>query len=110
MEVKVKIDKQKVHAKYGGKCAYCGRKITVKEMQVDHFHAKIYGGNDDLDNLMPACRDCNNYKYNYSLEQFRRYIEDIYRQLSISAKWRIAERFGIFEKKNNKVTFYFEQE
>jgi 5-methylcytosine-specific restriction endonuclease McrA len=25
----------------GGHCAYCGREINVKEMQIDHFNAKI---------------------------------------------------------------------
>jgi 5-methylcytosine-specific restriction endonuclease McrA len=103
----MKIDRKKVHGKYGGHCAYCGKKIDIKEMQVDHFNAKIYGGKDDFDNLMPACRQCNNYKYNYTLEQFRNYIKDIYKVLGVG-KFAVAERFGIFERKNDNVKFYFE--
>ena len=26
-----------VWKKYGGRCAYCGREIAYKDMQVDHF-------------------------------------------------------------------------
>jgi predicted restriction endonuclease len=26
-----------IHEKYNGHCAYCGIKMTIKEMQVDHL-------------------------------------------------------------------------
>ena len=29
--------RQSVYEKYGGRCAYCGRKIEYNDMQVDHF-------------------------------------------------------------------------
>lgn len=32
-----KIDRKAVYAKYNGHCAYCGRKIEYKDMQVDHL-------------------------------------------------------------------------
>jgi 5-methylcytosine-specific restriction endonuclease McrA len=103
------MKKEKIHKKYDGRCAYCGKEITIKEMQIDHFTPRIYGGTDDCDNLMPACRDCNNYKYSFSLEQFRMYIENIYNELGKTAKWRVAERMGIFERKNVRIKFYFEK-
>ena len=31
-----KAMRQQVYEKYGGHCAYCGRQIEYKEMQVDH--------------------------------------------------------------------------
>jgi 5-methylcytosine-specific restriction endonuclease McrA len=105
----MKIDREKVHNKYSGHCAYCGKEIAIKEMEIDHLKPRIAGGTDDFDNLMPACRDCNNYKYHYSLGLFRNYIEQTYTQLAATAKWRVAEQFGIFERKNNKVKFYFEK-
>lgn len=72
-----KSKREAVYRKYNGHCAYCGREIACKDMQVDHFHPlRAWGiedaGTDDLDNLMPACRMCNHYKRANSLETFRR--------------------------------------
>lgn len=62
-----KSKREAVYRKYNGHCAYCGREISYKDMQVDHFQPlRAWGiedaGTDDLDNLMPACRMCNHYK------------------------------------------------
>lgn len=77
-----KSKRETVYRKYNGHCAYCGREIAYKDMQVDHFQPlRAWGiedaGTDELDNLMPACRMCNHYKRANSLETFRRYIEEI---------------------------------
>lgn len=32
-----KADRLRVFNKYGGHCAYCGREMEIKEMQVDHM-------------------------------------------------------------------------
>lgn len=32
-----KKKREAVYAKYDGHCAYCGRSIDIKDMQVDHF-------------------------------------------------------------------------
>ena len=104
----MKTNRKQVHAKYGGRCGYCGREIDPEDMQIDHLHPKVFGGGDDISNLMPACGECNNYKYNYSLEQFRGYLEGVYDFLAKTQKLRIAERLGVFERKNNEVRFYFE--
>ena len=31
--------REKVLAKFGGKCAYCGYPLTLKTLQVDHIHS-----------------------------------------------------------------------
>lgn len=65
----------KVYRMYDGHCAYCGRTIEYKDMQVDHIVPKNRGmysrwdekqgkfavtqGEDSLENYMPACRACN---------------------------------------------------
>lgn len=81
-----KSKREAVYRKYNGHCAYCGREISYKDMQVDHFQPlRAWGiedaGTDDLDNLMPSCRMCNHYKRANSLETFRRYIAEIPRKL-----------------------------
>ena len=32
-----KSEREQVHLKYHGRCAYCGKKIAYKDMQVDHL-------------------------------------------------------------------------
>ena len=37
----MKIDRQKVYDKCGGRCGYCGKELkSIKDMQVDHIHLK----------------------------------------------------------------------
>ena len=90
--------RQVVYEKFGGRCAYCGRKIDYKDMQVDHFIPKrgySESGSDNISNLMPSCRMCNHYKRANSLEIFRTYIQEIPRKL----------------RQNEKpIVFYFEKE
>ena len=70
-----KETRAKVYAKYNGHCAYCGKEIEMKDMQVDHVTAygqSVYGNDldrvnemindgsiDNIENLMPSCRACN---------------------------------------------------
>lgn len=36
-----------VYAKYGGHCAYCGKKLEMKDMQVDHLVPILRGDSDE---------------------------------------------------------------
>lgn len=62
------IMKRECLAKFGGRCAYCGR---LRGRTVDHVRPLDRGGCDWPDNLMPACNPCNNAKANMTLEEFR---------------------------------------
>lgn len=53
--------RRKVYAQTQGLCAYCGE---VAATTVDHLVPRDRGGEDDLANLRPACRDCNTRKAN----------------------------------------------
>jgi 5-methylcytosine-specific restriction endonuclease McrA len=33
----MKINREEVYNKCSGHCAYCGKEITIKQMQVDHI-------------------------------------------------------------------------
>lgn len=49
-----------VWQKSGGVCAHCGRRPTSPRSQtVDHYVPQAFGGTNDLRNLMPLCRACN---------------------------------------------------
>ena len=42
-------------------CVYCGNTYEINELTLDHVQPKCRGG-DDLHNLVPACRQCNQDK------------------------------------------------
>ena len=100
----------KIYNKYNGRCAYCGNKITYKQMQKDHILAIHRGGKDEICNYNPACRSCNSTKDTYTIEEFReRLIKDVNRLRRDSSKFRILERFGIVGQLKTDLEFYFEQ-
>lgn len=63
--------RQKVYEKYDGHCAYCGKKLEYKDMQVDHIKSHYLDGSDELENYNPSCRQCNFYKGTMDIEDFR---------------------------------------
>ena len=109
----MKIDRSAVYLKYDGHCAYCGKKISYKEMQVDHLQPKgnyDNPGTDAFENLMPSCRRCNHYKRANSLESFRRMIEKIPAKLmERNYIFKVGVDYGFFESEQRNVVFYFEK-
>lgn len=99
-----------VYKKYNGHCAYCGQKISLSEMQVDHFIPFYKDGEETVDNYMPACRQCNFYKGTYTLEGFRRNLELIphrlFKQMFI---FRLGIKYGITSNEIKPIVFYFEK-
>ena len=114
--------------KYGGRCAYCGCELKGK-FQVDHLisqrnfewhlrnqykipafleHLTLADVNH-IDNLMPACCSCNNYKSTCDLETFRKEIQmQPERLMRAKPMVRLAERFGLVKIQEKPVVFYFE--
>lgn len=126
-----KKQRQTVYEKYNGHCAYCGKRIEIKDMQIDHIipqlnYEWIFKNNiskmipiflnhltvNDLhhiDNLNPACRVCNKWKDTYHLELFRSEIQEQTKRLQLrSSNYRIAKLFGLVKETDVKVKFYFE--
>ena len=117
-----KKQREAVYAKYDGHCAYCGKKIEYKDMQVDHLipqrRATSKAGRGRLpveqieneNNCMCSCRSCNHYKRAHSLETFRRYIEEIPEKLTRDNYiYKIGLRYNLIEEHPRKIKFYFEE-
>ncbi len=113
MSISKKV-REAVYKKYDGHCAYCGREIAYKDMQVDHFlPLRAWGieesGTDDISNLMPSCRMCNHYKRANSLEVFRRYIQEIPKKLRENYIYKIGVVYGNVVENERPILFYFER-
>jgi hypothetical protein len=126
----MKIDRSRIYEKCNGHCAYCGEEILIKDMQVDHIipkrnfslqvknkfnvpdflkHLAEFDVNH-IDNLLPACRSCNNYKSTFHLELFRSELGKLAERLNkTSSIYRISKRFGNIIENNKPIIFYFEK-
>lgn len=121
---KIKINRTEVYNKCNGHCAYCGKEITMKEMQVDHVKPlyrndsvktlEVWGverGTDDFENLLPSCSRCNKWKSTYSLEMFREIVQNSITRLERDIpNFRLAKDYGLLELTNKKIVFYFEKQ
>ena len=97
--------KLKIYDKYNGKCAYCG--VDLKKMTMDHIRPESKGGTFQLDNLNPACYECNHCKQDNNVKGFRKLI---YTKLQVNYKslnkhWKV-----IIKRFSYPVMFYFEKE
>lgn len=104
-----------VYNKYGGHCAYCGKAIEYKDMQVDHIwpqHMMTLIDKEKMnhiDNLNPSCRHCNHYKRGESLESFRQMLKTLHERVRKIYICKVAEDYGIIEIKPWDGKFYFER-
>lgn len=125
MMVKKRISKKirlEVFNKYNEHCAYCGNEITLKAMQVDHIvpiyrnhtdaelaRMNITRGTNELSNYNPSCARCNRAKGTFTVEGFRAELAKLVPRLErYSNQFRFAVDFGLIEKTQLRVMFYFE--
>ena len=103
--------REEVYAKCDGHCAYCGCEITMKEMQIDHLKSFYNGGKDNIENLLPSCRQCNFYKNTFSLEVYREYVKGLLNRIfDRSFVVRIAIKYGMLSINEWDGKFYFEKQ
>lgn len=50
-------------------CMYCGEHFNRRELSRDHVTPLSQGGKDTWNNVVTACKRCNNHKANYTPEQ-----------------------------------------
>jgi len=101
-----------VFNKYNGKCAYCGVELP-KGWNIDHITPKVYGGTNDLDNLNPSCKDCNNYKCHTDLEGYRNQLKKLLNDkpeylFKSKTKMQVAINMGSIKQYLWNGLFYFE--
>jgi hypothetical protein len=110
--------RERVHEKFAGRCAYCGRELPYKEMQVDHYYPrckeKFYARRFKIDvhaeeNLMPTCRRCNHYKRAASPGQFRKLMKTLHERIEAIYILKVAVDFGMATIKPFDGLFYFEK-
>ena len=124
----MKSKREHIYEKYHGHCAYCGKVITMKEMQIDHVIPKIgflrtvankyripeflkhltVSDLDHIDNLFPSCRRCNFYKGGGDIELYRERMRTIRSRIEKPFIVKVAGDYGLIEWKEWSGLFYFE--
>jgi len=112
--------RKKVWLKYNKHCAYCGKELEYKDMQVDHMISKyaieayrnpekIFGLRlNSFENLMPSCRRCNHYKREQDLEGFRILMKTLHERIRSQYTMKVAIDYGIVKIVPFSGIFYFE--
>ncbi len=109
--------REQVWLKYNKHCAYCGCELPkLADMQADHinsvYHSEIKGNETDnsLDNLLPACKQCNLYKSVLDVDTFRKRLKDtMLKNLQKTFNYRLALKYGLITETDKQIKFYFEQ-
>lgn len=83
----IKVKNREVWDKTDGRCWFCGaelikpspdKHLTPEEKRrwytIDHATPKSRGGDHTLDNLLPACSQCNSDKGDLTVEEYRMYL------------------------------------
>ncbi|MDM7202721.1 MAG: HNH endonuclease [Thermodesulfobacteriaceae bacterium] len=60
-----------------GICYYCGRKVPSKELTMDHKIPLSRGGYSTRENIVPACKECNNKKKYCTPWEWEEYLKKL---------------------------------
>jgi len=63
------LSNEALFARDGYLCLYCGGKFGYRELSRDHVTPMSLGGMDDWNNVVTACKRCNNHKAGCTPEQ-----------------------------------------
>ncbi|MFT7625643.1 MAG: 5-methylcytosine-specific restriction endonuclease McrA [Myxococcota bacterium] len=69
---RVRFSRRNVYARDRGKCQYCRKTLAWREATYDHVVPRSHGGPTAWDNIVIACRPCNQAKANRTPEQWGR--------------------------------------
>ena len=88
-----------------GRCYYCGCVIPYDNFHIDHQIPKCKGGSSSIVNLVASCCDCNMFKGELSVEEFRTKIN---KALTKTIAGRMIKQY--FNIKGKEIIFYGERE
>ncbi len=74
--------RQAIHARDGGSCFYCLRRLTPGIQCLDHVVARVHEGGNSYRNLVSCCAECNSQKADAPAGNLLRWL---YRQRRLTA-------------------------
>ena len=92
--------RKKILRKTGGHCAHCGIKLQLKDMSPDHVVPLSKGGTNDLKNIVPLCKSCNDKKRNFVMSP-----ESWFPYLSEESLAEVTEYYDWYQKNYDFIAF-----
>jgi 5-methylcytosine-specific restriction endonuclease McrA len=80
--MQTKALRQAIHAREGGRCFYCSRRLASTARCVDHVVPRAQLGRNSYRNLVSCCLECNSQKGARPAEDFLRWL---YRERRLTA-------------------------
>ena len=120
-----KSDRDIILQKTNRRCCYCGDSLEGVRWHADHIKAvqrvsKFENGkfiptgkmlkpeNDNIENMMASCPQCNILKSCQTIEMFRETVANRITQLERIPAYRTAIRYGLITEVKKPIVFYFE--
>ncbi len=66
--------REAIHAREGGHCFYCRRRVTAATRCLDHIIPQVREGRNGYRNLVSSCSECNSQKGEQQAEDFLRWL------------------------------------
>lgn len=66
--------REAIHAREGGFCFYCLRRLTPQSRCIDHVVPRVQMGTNSYRNLVSCCTECNSLKGDRCAEDFLRWL------------------------------------
>jgi 5-methylcytosine-specific restriction endonuclease McrA len=95
MNIRTIFDDEKIKLQTGQICNYCGSKSNLA---LDHIFPKRYGGTDNAENLVYACRTCNSSKGKKDLMEWMKYKETFLPLMLIRRYLKLVYSYCISEE------------
>ncbi len=86
--------REAIHAREGGHCFYCLRRVTAATRCIDHVIPRVRMGRNGYRNLVSSCAECNSQKGERRAEDFLRWL---YREGRLESS-ELKERLRALEK------------
>lgn len=85
--------REAIHAREGGRCFYCMRRVKAALRCIDHVVPQVHGGGNSYRNLVSSCMGCNAQKRELPAEDFLRWLyrEGRLSEVELKGRLRAAE-------------------
>lgn len=113
----IKADRLAVLGKFNENCAYCGLKLSIETLHIDHvipkkrskWKSEINRENDNIENYFPSCKSCNSSKGSCTIDEFRNRLHERHQYMMNNySEYRSMIKFKRIMVNPQPVIFYFE--
>lgn len=96
--------REAIHAREGGRCFYCMRRVKPAVRCLDHVVPQVRAGSNSYRNLVSSCTECNSRKLDQRAEDFLRWLFREGQLTAAQLKGRLRGLEALAEGKMRPVT------